>query len=349
VAAAVVQTGFLGDMVLTTPLLARLAARGPVHVVATPASAPLLAGHPAVASVLVYDKRGADRGAAGLWRLARALRATGAPHAYLAQGSVRSAALAALAGIPERVGFATSAGRWLYSERVPYRAALHHAQRVWLLAGPASDGDGAAEAVAPPLRPMVVPGAADAEAAARLLGGAGLAATPPLLALAPGSAWGTKRWPAYPALAATLAAAPRWRATALVVLGAAADAPLATAIAAARPPGSAPVLDATGRLSLLGTAALLARCAALVSNDSLPVHLASAMGTPTVALFGPTVPGMGFGPLAPGSVVVEHPALPCRPCHAHGPHRCPLGHFRCMRDLPVAAVLDALAAAVPGG
>ena len=68
-AAAVVQTGFLGDMVLTTPLLARLAARGPVHVVATPASAPLLAGHPAVTSVLVYDKRGADRGAAGLWRV----------------------------------------------------------------------------------------------------------------------------------------------------------------------------------------------------------------------------------------------------------------------------------------
>jgi heptosyltransferase-2 len=343
VAAAVVQTGFLGDMVLTTPLLVRLAARGPVHVVATPASAPLLAGHPAVASVLVYDKRGADRGAAGVWRLARALRATGAHRAYLAQGSVRSAALAALAGIPERVGFATSAGRWLYSHRVPYRAALHHAQRVWLLAGPGPDPE------APPLRPTLVPGAADAEAADRLLAGAGLRATGPLLALAPGSAWGTKRWPAYPALAAALAEAARWRDMPLVVLGASADAPLAAAIAAARPPGGAPVLDATGRLSLLGTAALLARCAALVSNDSLPVHLASAMGTPTVALFGPTVPGMGFGPLAPASVAVGHPALPCRPCHAHGPHRCPLGHFRCMRDLPVAAVLDALAAAVPGG
>jgi heptosyltransferase-2 len=342
-AAAVVQTGFLGDMVLTTPLLARLAARGPVHVVATPASAPLLAGHPAVTSVLVYDKRGADRGAAGLWRVARALRATGARHAYLAQGSMRSAALAALAGIPERVGFTTSAGRWLYSQRVPYRAGLHHARRVWLLGGPGPDAE------APPLRPALLPGAADAEAAARLLAGAGLAASAPLLALAPGSAWGTKRWPAYPALAAALADAPRWRDTPLVVVGGAGDAPLAAAIAEARPAGGAPVLDATGRLSLLGTAALLARCAALVSNDSLPVHLASAMGTPTVALFGPTVPGMGFGPLAPASVALGHPALPCRPCHAHGPHRCPLGHFRCMHDLPVAAVLDALAAAVPPG
>ncbi len=341
-AAAVVQTGFLGDMVLTTPLLARLAARGPVHVVATPASAPLLAGHPAVASVLVYDKRGADRGGAGLWRVARALRATGARHAYLAQGSLRSAALAVLAGIPERVGFATSAGRWLYSQRVPYRADLHHAHRVWLLAGPRSD-------VAAPPRPTLVPAAVDAEAAARLLAGAGLAAAGPLLALAPGSAWGTKRWPAYPALAAALASEPRWRDTPLVVLGGDGDAPLAAAIAAARPAGGAPVLDATGRLALLGTAALLARCAALVSNDSLPVHLASAMGTPTVALFGPTIPAMGFGPLAPSSVAVGHPALPCRPCHAHGPHRCPLGHFRCMRDLPVAAVLEALAAAVPPG
>ena len=99
-------------------------------------------------------------------------------------------------------------------------------------------------------------------------------------------------------------------------------------------------IDATGRLSLLASAELIGRCRVLVSNDSAPMHLASAMGTPTVAIFGPTVPDFGFGPLAPGSMVVGHDALPCRPCDRHGPQRCPLGHHRCMRDLPPELVAD---------
>ena len=91
----VIQTSFLGDLVLTTPLLAELALRGPVDVVVTPASAPLLANHPAVRDVIVFDKRGADRGLLGLWRFARSLRIrmNGEPRtvtaAYLAQGAIR--------------------------------------------------------------------------------------------------------------------------------------------------------------------------------------------------------------------------------------------------------------------
>ena len=117
-------------MILTTPLLERLAREGEVHVVATPANAAVLANHPAVASVLVYDKRKADAGVAGLRRVAARLRATGATTAYMAQGSWRTAALARLAGV-ESVGFDTSAGRWLYSRRVTYRQHWHHAQRLW--------------------------------------------------------------------------------------------------------------------------------------------------------------------------------------------------------------------------
>jgi hypothetical protein len=68
---------------------------------------------------------------------------------------------------------------------------------------------------------------------------------------------------------------------------------------------------------------------------------ASAMGTPTVAIFGPTVPEFGFGPLAPARVVVGHDALACRPCDRHGPRRCPLVHFRCMRELSAEQVAAA--------
>ncbi len=333
---AVLQTSFLGDMVLTTPLIERLAGEGLVHVVATPANAALLANHPAVASVIVFDKRGADRGFGGLRRVAKRLRGVGAQRAYLAQGSSRTAALAWMAGIPERVGFETSGGRLFTTRRVPYDRALHHAARLWQLAN--APGDRSAPSA---IRPSLYPGAAEHEAVNALLQVHGVNAGEPLIALAPGSVWATKRWPSFDALASALVQTPVLRAARIVVLGAAGDAPLAEAITrAVASIGGASVIDATGQLSLLGSAALLARCRVLVSNDSAPLHLASAMNTPTVALFGPTVPALGFGPLAERRAIVQHETLACRPCHAHGPMQCPLGHFKCMRELPPSRVHD---------
>jgi heptosyltransferase-2 len=334
----VIQTSFLGDMVLTTPLLAELATRGAVDVVATPASAPLLANHPAVRDVIVFDKRGRDDGIGGLWRFARALRtrANGEPRGttltLLAQGSLRSATLARLAGLSERVGFDTSAGRLLYTRRVRYRRDRHHAERLWRLAV----GDAAADPAPETIRPRLYPGGDDRAAVDALLkplprDGA------TLLALAPGSIWGTKRWPQFAALAARLAPLHR-----IVVIGGRDDATLAAGIA--RAAGEERVLDATGRLSLLASAELLGRCVALVTNDSAPQHLASAMGTPTLTIFGPTVPEFGFGPLAQKHAVTGHAALACRPCDPHGPPVCPLGHWRCMKELHVAQIEERLRA-----
>ncbi|BAH39195.1 MAG TPA: lipopolysaccharide heptosyltransferase II [Gemmatimonas aurantiaca] len=338
VVSAVLQTSFLGDMVLTTPLLERLAREGPVHVVATPANAGVLANHPAVASVIVFDKRRSDAGWRGFARVAARLRAVGASRAFLAQGSLRTAALALMARIPVRIGFDRSAGRLLYTRRVHYRAEWHHAARLWSLATAA---DAPHSESAPALRPSLYPGATEDAQVDGLLQQAGLDIDTPLIALAPGSVWATKRWPHYPDLAAALlqqlpSAAAGAR---LVVIGAASDAPLAAAIAErAHATQGPPVIDATGALSLLGSAALLARCRVLVTNDSAPLHLASAMNTPTVALFGPTVPSLGFGPLAERQAVLGvH--LPCRPCHAHGPQQCPLGHWDCMRTMAPDTVL----------
>lgn len=337
-------------MVLTTPLLERLAREGPVHVVATPANAGILANHPAVASVIVFDKRGADAGWRGFRRVARRLRAVGAQRAYFAQGSLRTAALALMAGIPERIGFDRSAGRMLYTRRVPYQASWHHAMRLWSLgSSPASVVDELLPPESTPslsrpslvrpslVRPSLHPGAADIAQVDALLTQAGAEGETPLIVLAPGSVWATKRWPYFPDLAALLverlpATRPEAR---LVVIGAAGDAPLAAAIRTAVPT----CIDATGALTLLGSAALLARARVLVTNDSAPLHLASAMNTPTVALFGPTVPALGFGPLAERSVSMGI-TLSCRPCHAHGPQQCPLGHWQCMRTLSPAAVAE---------
>lgn len=314
----VVQTSFIGDVVLTTPLLSRLAQDGDVDVVTTPAGATLLSDHPVVRRVITYDKRGRDSGPLGLLGIAAAAR--GADRAYLAQGSTRSAALALTAGIGTRIGFDTSDGRWLYTERVEYRDDWHHARRLLSLADVAL----AAEAHSPTdsaIRPMLFPSASDVAAVDALLAHRAR----PFIALAPGSMWATKRWPGYPALAAALAPDHD-----IVVIGSAADAPLAAAIAAAAPGHT---LDACGNLSLLGSAELIRRAQVLVTNDSAPQHLASAVGTPTVTIFGPTVPSFGFGPLAPGSRTAGRPALDCRPCDRHGPQHCPLGHWRCMHEI----------------
>lgn len=331
-ASLVVQTSFLGDMVLTTPLIAELALGGPVDVVAIPGSAGLLANSPDVREVVVYDKRGADRGAAAFLRLARRLARGGYSAAYLAQGSVRSAALVLAAGVTRRVGFQSSAGRPLYTERIAYRDDLHHTERLWRLAA----GDAAAQPSVERLRPRLHPGATERAAVSALLADSE-GDTRPLVVLAPGSVWATKRWPYYPALAVRLAQRAR-----IAIIGASHDAPLAAAIVAAvdATVEHGTVVDATGRLSLLGSAELLRRAAALVTNDSAPQHLASAVGTPTVTVFGPTAAEFGFGPMAPGSVAVGHRALSCRPCDRHGPAQCPLRHWRCMRELDAAAVAD---------
>ncbi len=338
---------------LTTPLLAELALRGPVDVVVTPAAAPLLATHPAVRTVFAFDKKRDPLAFVSLWRLARSIRAAqagdraaGAPVAYLAQGSIRSALLARLAGCRERIGFATSSARLLYTRRVPYVATAHHAARLLRLAEPRAGGASSAAQPPPPGagRIRLYPAASDVAAVDALLDRAG-AAGGALIALAPGSIWGTKRWPQYPELAAALAREGR-----IVLIGSAADAEVARRVAAAI--GADRAIDATGQLSLLGSAELIRRAAVLVTNDSAPQHLASAMGTPTVTLFGPTVPAFGFGPLAPRHAIAEVTSLPCRPCDRHGPRRCPLGHWRCMRDLTVehvAALVRQVAAPAGAG
>jgi heptosyltransferase-2 len=323
----VIQTAFLGDVVLSTPLLAALAERyGPVDVVTTPAAAVLLETHPAVGTVIRYDKRGADRGLRGLWTLGRRLRARGYARAYLPHRSWRSAALALLARTAERTGFTDSPAAVTYTRRVRRPATGHEVERLLTLAdtGPS-----------PPPAPTVHlaltaddRAAADAWLRERNVGAG-------FVALAPGSIWGTKRWAGYPELAAALDAP-------VVVLGGRDDAALADQVVAAAP-GRA--YSAAGTLGLRTSAALIARAGVLVTNDSAPLHLATAVGTPVVAIFGPTVPAFGFGPRGPRDVIVEHPSLACRPCSAHGPQVCPLGHHRCMRELSVATVLAAVAAA----
>ncbi len=345
----VVQTSFLGDVVLTTPLIAELASRGPVDVLTTPEGSTILRNSPDIRNVIVYDRREADRGIAGFARTVSRIRHAGLygsvesatrplpgvadfySAAYMAQGSMRSALLVASTGVKKRIGFNTSEGRRLYTDRVDYRADRHHAERLWWLCM-----EGCADQPSPDqIMPRLFPSADDDRAADTLirenLGHSGR----PFVAIAPGSAWGTKRWPYYPELAVRIA-----ERCDVVVVGGNGEAAIGDMIIAQVPEGRG--ANAAGRLGILASAALIGRAAAIVCNDSAPQHLASAMNTPTVGVFGPTVPQFGFGPLARTSTVAGNDALACRPCDRHGPQRCPLGHWRCMRELSSHDVFDRL-------
>ena len=320
--ALVIQTGFLGDVILTTPLIAELARRGPVDVLATPGGAAALANNPDIRTIIPYDKRGTYGSAQGLWQTLKEIRSR-RPYeaAYLAQGSFRSALIAMMTGAKERIGFASSTGRLLYTRQVAYRPDRHHVERLWSLA--------MSECADPPtreqIRPRLYPSDEDRHRVDSLLRQSG-SIEQPFVALAPGSAWGTKRWPYYVELAKRLADD-----FGIAIIGSKADSAVAARIIEGLPPGS--VINGVGILPLLASAELIGRAQAIVTNDSAPQHLASAMGTPTLTIFGPTVPEFGFGPLAERNTVAGKSDLSCRPCDRHGPQRCPLGHWRCMREL----------------
>ncbi|HZN96254.1 MAG TPA: lipopolysaccharide heptosyltransferase II [Gemmatimonadales bacterium] len=318
----VIQTAFLGDVVLTTPLLSALAARyGPVDVVTTPAAAALLQYHPAVAEVVPYDKHGAARGLRGLARLGSKLRSRGYRWVYLPHRSLRSAVLALWSGAPERIGFADSAAAFTYSARIPRNRDGHEVERLLALAGTAV---GMKHPVSLGLSPE------DHAAAETWLSEHQVMS--PFIALAPGSVWATKRWPYYAELASGLDGR-------VVIVGGTEDVALAQEIVEA---SRGKAVNAAGALGLRASAALIQRARCLVTNDSAPLHLATAVGTPIVALFGPTVPEFGFGPRRAEDVALGHDGLPCRPCSTHGPPACPLGHHRCMRELSLEMVRRAV-------
>jgi heptosyltransferase-2 len=324
----VIQTAFLGDVVLSTPLFAALAARhGPVDVVTTPAAAALLETHPAVRRVIPFDKRRGDRGWRGLWRFARRLRGEGYALAYLPHRSLRSAALAWLAGVPRRVGF-HDGWRALYTGVRRHPRTGHAIDRLLALA------DAPPRHQTPPTLELTL---GDRAAAERWLREAGVAPDEAFVALAPGSIWGSKRWPYFAELARRVAGR-----TAVVVVGGPDDRALADQVVGAAAGAGHPVAAACGALGLRESAAVIARAGALVTNDSAPLHLAQAVGTPTIALFGPTIPAFGFGPRGPRDQSLGVAGLPCRPCSRHGPAACPLLHHRCMTELSVDDVLHAI-------
>ena len=191
------------------------------------------------------------------------------------------------------------------------------------------------DAELPPLEMHLAPGSRDAMRQ-HLAQAFPATAERPLLALAPGARWATKRWPAERFAAVAQALSNRCRAG-VVILGDGDDSALAQAICQRL---EVPVYDASGKFSLMQTAALLQQCRLLISNDSGLMHMATALNVPVVAVFGPTVEAFGFYPFRAQAQVVST-NLACRPCSTKGSQACPRGHHHCMLNVSTDQVLAA--------
>jgi heptosyltransferase-2 len=330
-ATLLVDTSFLGDVLCAEPLVRAAAARfeGPVDFLTSPGGAQMLAGHPDLREVLVFEKRGKDKGLGGLLRLARALRGSAYSRVICSHRSWRTAFLLRLAGIPIRVGYANASGARLYTERVPYPKDLHEVERNLALVG-----GGAWE------RPRLYPSAEERDRAVELAPQSGF------IAVAPGSIWATKRWPKEhfgKLLLNLLEGGHR-----VVLLGGPDDRELGEEITQLSGGGPG-LLSLVGLTNLRESYAVLERAACLVTNDSAPMHMGVAAGIPVIALYCSTVTDFGFGPRGDQDVVLEVKGLDCKPCGIHGHPSCPKQHFRCGVDLEPEVVTKAVRDRLPKG
>ena len=329
----VVRFSAIGDILLITPLLRAIRTRYPgarIAVLTKERYAPLLSHNPHVSEVI-----GIPPGE-GIRAIAERIRGVRYSHLLDLHGSLRSRALRRLA--PGR--WRTYAKRWMErtvlitTKRDIYRAEVPVAERYFEAARRLDvDPDGG-----PP--DFFLSEDADRRTGEWLFR-LNLGQDRPIVAIAPGAAHATKRWPAEYWI--DLARRITSTGADVAVLGGPDDARLAGRIA--EQAGSS-VASMAGILDLQETGAVIRRAEVLVSGDTGVMHMATGVGTPVVALFGPTVRQFGFFPYRSAAGVVELD-LPCRPCSAHGSARCPLGHHRCMKqmlpDLVFATLAKALA------
>ena len=337
----VIRLDRLGDVVLSTPVFEELRRRFPHAFIAAmvrPACRDVVEGHPAVNEVILYEKEGAHRSAWATVRFARGLRRYEFDAALVLHPSNRSHWIPWLARIPVRLGYSRKCS-WLLTHPLPHRkqeGAQHEAAYTLELLRPFGIRPGVP-------RPSVPVSPRAAERVAALLERAGIQPSALLVAIHPSASCISKRWmPERFAEVADRLAAERGVRICLVA-GADSTAQAEAAVRAMRQSA----LNLAGALSVAELAALLRRCRLLVSNDSGPVHVAAAVGTPVVDIFGRNQRGLSpqrWGPLGEGHVVL-HKEVGCVTCLAH---QCDI-EFLCLTSLSVEEVYQAAVSVLEKG
>ena len=325
----IVQTAFLGDVVLTLPLCAasrHVLPGAEVVLVTTPAAAEFVRGLGVADEVVAFDKRGTHRKLSSQRRLAQSLSRSARTSVLVPHKSLRTALFVRSIGADTIITYNDAVTRWIATDVVPYPVQRHDAQRHLHLLSPLLESKCSVPDVADllpinlgqDLPPELMPW--------------DLSSSAPRVVLAPATVWPTKQWPVT--RMRELAARCLHEGLQVCVIG---DASVSGVMN-----GLDGVKDLTGRTTLGQAASVVATANAVVANDSAPVHLASLQNVGVVAIFGPTVPEFGFGPLGNRARVVQLADLECRPCSAHGGARCPLGTHACMTGISVDAVFETL-------
>ena len=331
----VLQTSFIGDTVLTLPLLSEIKRRYPgarLSFFCSPQGKELAESCVAIDEIIVDDKKGVHRGVSGLWRQALCLRNKKFSLALTPHKSLRSALILYLARIPCRVGFRQSKGWFLFHRLVQRRAERHDVERNLSLLNAFGIATEECE------RNFAMVGARTAQTSLiEELVSLKKSGKRLLIGVNPGSVWATKRWHAEGFAQVIKLLKARWDCE-VIIVGGPEDIQLAAAIQQA---ARSNCLDYAGKFTLRELPQALGACDLFITNDSGPMHIAVALKVPTVALFCATTPDLGFYPYSSAAVVLQKD-LPCRPCGSHGGRRCPLGTADCIRLIRPEHVLRAV-------
>ncbi|MCD8554427.1 lipopolysaccharide heptosyltransferase II [Seleniivibrio sp.] len=317
---------FLGDSVLTTPLIQAVKAKYPeaqISFCVRPEYVPLFDGLAEISEVIPFDKRRSYSGLSGIFRFAKYLEQRGFDIVLTPHKSFRTNLTLWLAKIPVRVGFVESAFSALLTSSCARYMDLHEVQRNLTLYE-------AAFGEYPAKYPLKVVIDQEKKAEFAKLG-------ENLIGIAPGSVWATKMWPAE--RFAEVADRLKEDGYTPVIIGAPEDVPAAEKLMKA---AKYEHINMCGKTSLKELPALIANFGFMVTNDSGPMHIAVAAGVRCIAIFGPTVKELGFTPYDEVSRVAEVAGLNCRPCGLHGSRKCPKKHFRCMLEISTQDVLALL-------
>jgi len=322
----VIQTAFIGDVVLATGVIEKLHAYFPdaqIDFLLRKGNEGLLTGHPFLHEVLVWDKK-KDK-FRNLVRMGRKIRKAQYDIVINVQRFAATGLLTFFSGARETIGFDKNPlSRW-FTRRIPHivstsEAPLHEIARNQGLIRHITDADAA--------RPRLYPSAADYEKVKGYKTG-------PYITISPASVWFTKQYPREKWVEFIRKAPEEYI---IYLLGGPGDKELCKYIE-----DETRAVDLSGQFSFLQSAALMQDAHMNYTNDSAPMHFASALNAPVTAIYCSTVPAFGFGPLSDKHYIVEvEEVLDCRPCGLHGYKACPLGHFNCahhIRDEQLLATL----------
>ncbi len=326
----IIQSAFIGDVVLATPLIEKLRARFPdaeIDFMLRKGNESLLLHHPFLHEVIVWNKK-QDK-LRNLLSLLLRIRRSRYDKVINVQRFASTGFLTAFSAARETIGFDKNPFSFLFSTRITHSVGasgnLHETERNLQLISHFTDQTY--------FRPVLYPSLEDYAFAEPY-------AKEKFITLSPASVWFTKQYPfdQWVSFIKKIPAGCR-----IFLLGGATDTTLCESIQEAAHRPQLEIL--AGRLSFLQSAALMAKAEMNYVNDSAPMHLASAMNAPVTAIYCSTVPEFGFGPLSDIRHFIQiDSTLYCRPCGLHGYSSCPEGHFRCALEIRDEQLLNTLPA-----